>query len=74
MVKIRLTQTGTTNRKMYRIIAIEERDRRDGKPIEELGSYNPMVKPPMLIVNRARVEYWSKNGAQITDAVKDLLK
>lgn len=73
MVKIRLTQTGTKNRKMYRIIAIEERDRRNGKPIEELGSYNPMVKPPMVVLKRERIDYWSKNGAQITPAVQKLL-
>lgn len=73
MVKIRLTQTGTKNRKMYRIIAIEERERRNGKPIEELGFYNPLVKPPALTVDRERVSYWLKNGAQLSTGAKAIL-
>jgi small subunit ribosomal protein S16 len=73
MVKIRLTQTGTTNRKTYRIIAIEEGKRRDGKAIEILGHYNPLVKPPGLVVKKERIDYWISVGAQLTQAVKKLL-
>jgi len=74
MVKIRLTQTGTTNRKTYRIIAIEEGKRRDGKAIENLGYFNPLVKPPHIVVNRERIAYWQSKGAQVTPAVEKLLK
>ena len=74
MVKIRLTQTGTTNRKTYRIIAIEEGKRRDGSAIEILGHYNPLVKPAELIVDRERVAYWTGKGAQMTEIVKKLLE
>jgi small subunit ribosomal protein S16 len=74
MVKIRLTQTGTTNRKTYRIIAIEEGKRRDGKAIENLGHFNPLVKPPNIVINRERIAYWQSKGAQVTPAVADLLK
>lgn len=74
MLKIRLTQTGTTNRKTYRIIAIEEGKRRDGKAVEMLGHYNPLVKPPQIVVNRQRIAYWQSKGAQITPAVVRLLK
>jgi small subunit ribosomal protein S16 len=74
MVKIRLTQTGTTNRKTYRVIAIEEGKRRDGSAIEILGHYNPLVKPAELIVDRERVAYWIGKGAQMTEIVKKLLK
>lgn len=74
MVKIRLMQTGTTNRKMYRIVAIEEGKRRDGSAIEILGHFNPLVKPRELVVDRARVDYWTGKGAQMTDIVKKLLK
>jgi small subunit ribosomal protein S16 len=74
MVKIRLTQTGTTNRKMYRIIAIEEGKRRDGKAIENLGYYNPLVKPPQIVIKKDRIAYWQSVGAQITPAVEKLLK
>lgn len=74
MVKIRLTQTGTTNRKTYRIIAIEEGKRRDGKAIENLGYFNPLVKPPQIVIDRQRIAYWQSKGAQVTPAVEKLLK
>jgi small subunit ribosomal protein S16 len=74
MLKIRLTQTGTTNRKSYRIIAIEEGKRRDGKAIENLGFFNPLVKPPQIVINRERIAYWQSKGAQVTPAVSRLLK
>jgi small subunit ribosomal protein S16 len=73
MVKIRLTQTGSKNRKTYRIIAIEEHKRRDGQAIEILGYYNPLVKPPIVSINKSRVEHWTALGAQISDPVKKLL-
>ncbi len=74
MVTIRLTQTGSKNRKTYRIIAIDSHKRRDGKAIEILGYYNPLTKPPQLSVEKERVEYWQKQGAQLSQTVKDLLK
>lgn len=74
MVKIRLSQTGTTNRKQYRLIAIEEGKRRDGSAIEILGYYNPLVKPPQIQVNRERVKYWLSVGAQVTTGAKKLLE
>lgn len=74
MLKIRLTQTGTTNRKMYRIIAIEEGKRRDGKALETLGSYNPLVKPPQIVLKKDHIAYWQSKGAQVTPAVEKFLK
>ena len=74
MLKIRLTKTGTTNRKTYRVIAIEEGKRRDGRAVENLGYYNPLVNPPQIVINKERIAYWVKNGAQITPAVEKLLK
>jgi small subunit ribosomal protein S16 len=74
MLKIRLAQSGTTNRKTYRIVAIEEGKRRDGKQVEILGYYNPLVKPAQLKIDKKRVEYWTSVGAQITPAVEKLLK
>ncbi len=74
MVKIRLTQTGTKNRRTYRLIAIEEGKRRDGRAIEILGFYNPLVKPPQVSVKRDRVDYWLSVGAQLTPAAEKLLK
>lgn len=74
MVKLRLTQTGTKNRKSYRIIAIEEGKRRDGRAIEILGFYNPLVKPAQLSVKQDRIDYWISVGAQLTPALGKLLK
>ena len=74
MLKIRLTQTGTTNRKMYRVIAIEEGKRRDGRALENLGYFNPLVKPPKIVIDRERISYWVSKGAQVTPAVEKLLK
>ncbi len=73
MLKIRLTQTGTTNRKTYRIIAIEEGKRRDGKAVETLGYYNPLVTPAQIVIKKDRVAYWVSQGAQLTPAVEKLL-
>lgn len=74
MVKIRLTQTGSTNRKTYRIVAMEQRDRRDGRAIEILGFYNPLVTPSHLSLKRDRVDYWLSVGAQPTGAAKKLIQ
>ena len=74
MLKIRLTQTGTTNRKMYRVIAIEEGKRLDGRALENLGYFNPLVKPPKIVIDRERIAYWQSKGAQVTPAVEKLLK
>jgi small subunit ribosomal protein S16 len=73
MLKIRLSQTGSTNRKTYRIVAIEEGKRRNGKEVEILGYYNPLVTPPQIKINKDRISYWQKMGAQITPAVSKLL-
>lgn len=74
MVKIRLTQTGSANHKTYRIIAIEEGKRRDGRAIEILGFYNPQVTPAQISVKRDRVDYWLSKGAQLTGPVSILLE
>lgn len=74
MLKIRLAQTGSTNRKAYRIVAIEEGKRRNGRNVEILGFYNPLVKPPEIRIQKDRVEYWKKLGAQVTPAVTRLLE
>lgn len=73
MVKIRLMQTGTTNRKTYRIIAVDESKRRDTRALEVLGFYNPLTKPAGLEVKRDRVDYWISKGAQLSDGAKKLL-
>lgn len=74
MLKIRLSQTGSTNKKKYRIVAIEEGKRRDGQALEILGHYNPVVRPPELKIEKERVAFWVSKGAQVTDAVKKLME
>ena len=73
MVKIRLTQTGKKNQKTYRVIAIEEGKRRDGRAIEILGFYNPLVKPAQISLKRDRIDYWLSVGARLTPTMEKLL-
>lgn len=72
-VTIRFTRLGRTHAPMYRIVAIDSRNQRDGKSLEVLGSYNPKTKE-ILQWNEERVQYWLSVGAQITDAVVKLHK
>ena len=74
MLKIRLAQTGSTNRKTYRVVAIEEGKRRNGRTVEILGFYNPLVTPPQIRIQKDRVEYWRSKGAQVTPVVEKLLR
>lgn len=68
-VKIRFSRIGKTHTPVYRIVAVDERKKRDGKFIENLGTYNPLNH--MLEQWHAdRIEYWVSQGAQKTDAVK----
>ena len=73
-VRIRLRRIGKnpTKRPHFRISVFDERRARDGKTIEELGYYNPVNGSARI--NRERLEYWVKNGAQMTSTVKSLLK
>ena len=73
MVKFRLQQTGTKNRKNYRIVVMEDSKRRDGRAIEILGYYNPLIKPPHIVIKRDRVSHWIGLGAQLTDGVNSIL-
>jgi small subunit ribosomal protein S16 len=72
VVKIRLKRIGAKKAPHYRIVAVDSRSRRDGKPIEELGYYNPRSKD--LQLNREAVEKWMKNGAQQSDTVASLIR
>lgn len=74
MVKIRLRRMGAKKAPFYRIIVADSRYPRDGRFIEELGTYNPMVNPSEIKVDADKVKDWIKNGAQPTDTVKALLK
>jgi len=72
--KIRLTRMGSKKRPFYRIVAMDSQTRRDGRALEILGYYNPMLDPIEIKVDSERVKVWLDRGAQPTDTVKALLK
>ncbi|MGE4483525.1 MAG: 30S ribosomal protein S16 [Oscillospiraceae bacterium] len=74
MVKIRLRRMGAKKNPYYRIVVADSRAPRDGRFIEEIGAYNPLVTPAEIKVDAERAQYWVKTGAQPTDTVKALLK
>jgi len=76
VVKIRLKRFGRKNHAFWRINAVDSRSPRDGKVIEELGYYDPIIKDEtkQVFVDKARVEHWIKTGAQPSDTVRQLLK
>jgi small subunit ribosomal protein S16 len=74
LVKLRLQRYGRKKRPYYHLVAADNRARRDGRIIEDLGRYNPVVQPTVAFMNTERVIYWLKNGAQPTDTVRDILK
>ena len=74
MVKIRLRRMGTKKAPYYRIVVADSRAPRDGRFIEEVGTYNPDAEGEKLKVNMDRVQYWIANGAQPTDTVRGLMK
>ena len=74
MVKIRLHRMGAKKAPFYRIVVADSRYPRDGRFIEEIGTYNPVVNPAELKVDVDRAQAWIKTGAQPTETVRDLLK
>ena len=74
MVKIRLQRIGKKKAPFYHIVVADSRSPRDGKIIEQIGTYNPMVEPSELKLDREKVAEWIKNGAKPTDTVKRLIE
>ena len=74
MVKIRLRRMGAKKNPYYRIVVADSRSPRDGRFIEELGTYDPLAEPAAVKVNVERARYWVGTGAQPTDTVRALLK
>ena len=73
-VKIRLRRMGAKKSPFYRIVVADSRYPRDGRFIEEIGYYNPMVEPKVVKVDPEKAKKWIANGAQPTDTVKVLFK
>jgi len=74
MVKIRLRRMGAKKAPFYRIVVADSRYPRDGRFIEELGTYNPLKEPAEIKVDAERATKWIGDGAQPTETVRSLLK
>lgn len=76
MVRLRLKRFGRTHKPYYRLNAIDQRNPRDGRSLEELGQYDPMNKDESKQVNfnAERIQYWLSVGAQPSETVANLLK
>ena len=74
MVKIRLRRMGAKKAPYYRVVVADARSPRDGRCIEEIGTYNPLTEPATITVDAEKAQTWIKNGAQPTDTVRGLLK
>lgn len=73
-VKIRLKRVGAKNHPVYRIVVADSRSPRDGKCIEELGTYQPMVAGDNVKLDAERADYWLKRGAQPSDTVASFIR
>jgi small subunit ribosomal protein S16 len=72
-VKIRLKRMGSKKHPVYRIVVADSRSPRDGRFIETVGTYNPLVQPSEVKLDEELVLSWLNNGAQPSDTVKNLL-
>ena len=74
MVKIRLKRMGAKKTPFYRVVVADSRYPRDGRFIEQIGTYNPLTDPSTINIDAEMAEKWLSVGAQPTDTVKELLK
>ena len=74
MVKIRLRRVGAKKAPCYRVVVADSHFARDGRFIEEIGTYDPLTEPATIKIDMERAKYWISNGAQPTDTVRGLLK
>ena len=74
MVKIRLQRVGKKKAPFYHIVVADSKSPRDGKIIEQIGTYNPMVEPSEIKLDNEKVQKWIANGAKPTDTVKVLIE
>jgi small subunit ribosomal protein S16 len=74
MVALRLNRQGTKDRPYYKIVAVDSRKRRDGRYIEQIGSYNPMQEGTNFTIDLEKADAWIANGAQPSDTVRDIIR
>ena len=73
MLKIRLRRTGARHQPSYRIVVADVRAARDGAFVDYLGHYNPRTDPPTVVIDEEKALKWLRQGAQPTDAVRQML-
>ena len=73
MVKIRLQRFGKKKAPFYHIVVADSRSPRDGKIIEQIGTFDPMTDPSTIKLDKEKLEKWIKNGAKPTDSVKSII-
>jgi len=73
VLMIRLARFGARKQPYYRVVVIEKDRARNGRSIEVVGTYNPRTSPATVDLKRERIEYWTKNGAQLSERVGKLL-
>ena len=73
-VKVRLTRSGSTKHPFYRVVAINSDTRRDGRPLEFLGHYNPNTNPAEVRIDAEKIRKWVATGAEMSPTVRSLLK
>ncbi|MCS7091170.1 MAG: 30S ribosomal protein S16 [Verrucomicrobiota bacterium] len=74
MVRIRLKRVGAKNKPYYRIVVADSRSRRDGKCLDEIGTYNPMQKRDNVSMDMGKLELWLSRGAQPTETVASFIR
>lgn len=74
MVVLRLRREGTKNRPFFRIVAADQRFKRDGRFLEILGHYDPLKKDDNVVMKLDRAQFWIDRGAQPSDTVTSLIK
>lgn len=73
-VKIRLARHGAKKKPFYRIVVADNESPRDGKYLENVGTYNPLLDPVQVTLKSERIQYWMDQGAKPSDTVRSLLK
>ena len=74
MLNISLMRMGAKGKPFYRVVVKEKRSKRDGKYLENVGTYNPMTDPSTVDLKHERIQYWISVGAQPTETVASLIK
>lgn len=74
MISIRLKPTGTKSRKLWRVVVIDSKLPRNGRLIEEIGFYNPLINPPDIKIKMDRYEAWVQKGAQPSQTLKSVVR